>query len=117
MRQVKKRSTDRPIPVRQSKPNPTVSDSSHLFQLRSLQPLSGLTCYEAEFVHSAIAHPRSLSQGDRRVVEAIYRKHFGLEIELKPVNWQSGNEELELRPMSWQEELEYIETDGGVFEL
>ncbi|MEP0872444.1 hypothetical protein NDA01_21750 [Trichocoleus desertorum AS-A10] len=78
-----KRSSDRPIPVkgRPTQPNlttaPTVSVPQHLRQLQQLQPLSDMTCYEAEFVRSAIAHPNQLSQGEISTVAEIHKKHLG----------------------------------------
>nr|WP_290224013.1 hypothetical protein [Trichocoleus desertorum] len=76
-----KRSSDRPILKQSPRPRSTTKQSvpvpQHVRQLQMLQPLGGLTCYEAEFVHSAIAHPLQLTQGEIATVAEIHAKHLG----------------------------------------
>jgi hypothetical protein len=90
MHVVSKRSVDRPVKRSQRSPQPNSTTKrnipvpEYIRQLQRLQPLSGMTCYESEFVRSAIAHPDQLSQGEIATVAEIHKKHLG-ESSPKPV--------------------------------
>ena len=112
MHAVSKRSVDRP--VKRSQPKSTTQRNipvpEFIRQLQQLQPLKGMTCYEAEFVRSAIAHPNQLSQGEIDTIVAIHDKHLG---KSSKRNANTDPLEKELRPLSWHDELEAFESDWG----
>jgi hypothetical protein len=111
-----KLNTDRPVKRSQRSPQPNSTTKrnipvpEYIRQLQRLQPLSGMTCYEAEFVRTAIAHPDHLTEGEINTVAAIHDKHLG----------KSGKRKQrtpEPTQLSWHDELEAFESDWGAVKV
>jgi hypothetical protein len=66
----------RPVPQKNAA-QATVPIPLPLRQLLELQHLTGLTSFEADFVHKALAAPNSLNPGQLRVLGAIHSRHRG----------------------------------------
>lgn len=84
-------------------------------RIAGLQPLKGMSCYEAESVRSTIAHSNQLTEDEISTVAAIHDKHLGKSSKHKQ---QTPDPlEKELRPFSWHDELEAFESDWGAVEV